>query len=154
MWNEDKHPRDLLGRFCEAENAALHCSKDTKPQAKFPSTIKLPDEVLPHSVGAKWANHIIAMPDGTSARFAEGAVIEHKEIIAGYKVRRKIDDIQYLLTTFPETQTTPRLWSKVKGVSEIVLYSGEHIKAEIHWYEHPKTGKQKFKYKKRCAYED
>ena len=119
------------------------------PADKFkePLKISLSDEQWPRSVGAKWINHDIRMPDGTQAKFVEGAKLERKEIIAGHGSRRKIDTLSDLLTDFPETNTTPRLWTKVKGISEIVLKSGEHVKAEVHWYEHPKTGKQKFKYK-------
>lgn len=162
MWDENKHPRDAKGRFCfaygswrtrsEMEEIRRLEQKYTS-QSLLPSTIPLPDEQLPRSVGAKWANYEITMPDGSKAKFVDGAILEQKEIIAGYRVRRKIDTIQDLLKRFPETKSTPRYWTKVKGISEIVLSNGEHVRAELHWYEHPKTGKQDFKYKDDADYE-
>ena len=116
----------------------------TKELKEF-CVIKLPDEHLSHSVGAKWANYDIEMPDGSIAHFAEGSKIVAKEIIAGYKSHRKIDDIRRLVRQNPGT--TGRFWMKLKGVGEIVLADGQQIRAELHWYEHPQIGKIEFKMK-------
>ena len=120
--------------------------EDEKPTVLNADKLLL-DERFPRSVGAKWSNYEIKLPDGSKAKFVEGAKLENKEIIAGHGNRRKIDILNNLLNRFPETKTTPRLWSKLKGVSHIVLVDGTQIKAEVHWYEHPKSGKTDFKYK-------
>ena len=144
-WDESKHPRDALGRFTDAGGA--YRQNTSYREISYRSRLTQ-DEQFSRSVGAKWANYDIRMPDGTTAKFVEGAKLEHKEIIAGYGQRRKIDIINKLVTTYPETSSTPRFWAKLKGVSDIV-YNGVVIRAEIHWYEHPKTGKVEFKYKEK-----
>ena len=121
--------------------------EDRKPTVIDPADKLTEDEYFPRSIGAMWANHKIKMPDGTNARFVEGAKLERKEIIGGYRCARKIDDIQSLCRRYPETASTSRFWAKVKGVSDIILEDSTIIKAEVHWYEHPKTGKVDFKYK-------
>lgn len=156
-WDESKHPRDRRGRFTDAYGAFRQNSSyreilkaqmnEEEPSEAYTSALT-EDESLPRSVGAKWANYDIRMPDGTTAKFLEGAKLEHKEVIAGYGCRRKIDIIDYLVTTYPDTASTSRFWSKLKGVSDIV-YNGDVIRSEIHWYEHPKTGKVDFKFKRK-----
>ena len=131
----------------ELKNELVIVIEDKKPIVVDAKAL-IEDEILPRSVGAKWANFEIRMPDGSKAKFAEGAKLEKKEIIAGYGARRKIDDINDLLNDFPETKSTPRFWSKVKGESEIILSRGGRLKAELHWYEHPKVGKHDLKYKR------
>ena len=157
-WDESKHPRDSQGRFTDAHGAyrqntsygeILKAQKREEHPSEAYINALTEDEVFPRSVGAKWTNYDIRMPDGTTAKFLEGAKLEHKEIIAGYKHRRKIDIIDLLITAYPDTASTLRLWSKLKGVSDIV-YNGDVIRAEIHWYEHPKTGKVDFKFKDEC----
>lgn len=146
-WDESKHPRDELGRFTDASGA--YRQNASYREISYLSYLweLTKDEQLPHSVGAKWANYNIRMPDGTTAKFVEGAKLEHKDIIAGYGQRRKIDIINKLVTTYPETSSTPRFWAKLKGVSDIVLEDGTVMRSEVHWYEHPKVGKIGFKYK-------
>ena len=39
-------------------------------------------------------------------------------------------------------------WRKRKGVAEVLLQSGEIVRAEIHWYEATGIGKREFKIKR------
>ena len=108
-------------------------------------TIKLPDETIPKSVGAKWLNEEITMPDGTTAKFVEGSKITHKEVFAGKGTKTPIRDIERLVDKYPNSKA--ELWQKVKGRAELE-WNGEQIKAEIHWYEEPNIGRVEAKSKK------
>ena len=110
-------------------------------------TIKLPDEYIPKSVGAKWINYDIALPDGSVAKFVEGSKLQDKEIFAGKGCRREIDELDNLVEKYGGH---PDSWVKVKAIGEIELPNGEIQKAEIHWYEEPTVGKVKMKRKKVC----
>lgn len=107
-------------------------------------TITLPDEDIPRSVGAKWKNYDIDMQDGTTAHLAEGSKLQNKEIFAGRGCKRKIDDIDRLVK---QHGGNPDDWAKVKATADIVLETGEIIKAEIHWYEESYVGKVELKFK-------
>ena len=113
---------------------------------KLREIIKLPDEQLPHSVGAKWRNFDISMPDGTVAHFVEGTKLQDKEIFAGKGCKDKIRDISYLVNKYKGSVDSE--WQKVKAKAEIVTKYGEVLTAEIHWYEEPTVGKVEFKCKK------
>ena len=149
MWNEKDHPRDKDGRFTNGASSARLGSiipgRGVPYKSELPETIRLPDEQLPRSVGAKWRNEKIAMPDGTTAAFVEGSKLQDKEVFAGYGTRKPIDDIIRLITVYPNGN--PRKWQKVKAKSQIVLENGEIIDAEVHWYEEPTVGKVEFKLK-------
>ena len=134
-FDESKVKRDKDGRFAE-KNAR----KIQELERKF-----LPDEMLPRSVGAKWSNEEISMPDGTIAKFVEGSKITHKEVFAGAGIKKPIRDIERLIKDYPGTKR--ELWQKVKGRANI-LWKGEEIKAEIHWYQEPSAGRKEIKFKK------
>ena len=53
-WNEAEHPRDELGRFTDKDGFY----RANTPYYRLKDTIPLPDEQLPRSVGAKWANYV------------------------------------------------------------------------------------------------
>lgn len=106
--------------------------------------IDLSDEQLPRSVGAKWINCEISLPDGRSAHFVEGTKLQNKEIIAGLDHSRKIDCIERLVSTYGGKADT---WAKVKAFAEIEYPDGETEKVEVHWYEEPSIGKVEFKRK-------
>ena len=108
-------------------------------------TVSLPDEDVPRSVGAKWHNYDIDMPDGTIAHLEEGSKLQNKEIFAGRGCRTPIDDINRLIKQYPDSQRKD--WAKVKAIANIVTENGENVKAEIHWYEEPTIGKVEFKFK-------
>lgn len=137
---------DSNGRFTSKNGTAALEKKynDDLPLEKK-KRIFLLDEILPHSVGAKWTKEEIAMPNGTTAQFVEGSKITHKEVFAGKNTKKPIHDIERLTNEYPGTKK--ELWQKVKGRAEI-LWGKEILKAEIHWYEEPSVGKKEIKFKK------
>ena len=155
MWDKSKHPRDAKGRFCFAYSSwrtrsemeeIRRLEQKYTSQSLFPSTIPLPDEQLPRSVGAKWANYEITMPDGDVAHFVEGTKLQDKEAFAGKGCKTKIRSRFLLTENYPGSN--PDMWRKVKAKAQIILNNGEVLAAEIHWYEEPTIGKVEFKYKK------
>lgn len=142
-FDESKHKRDELGRFAEMGISELKEMQVIKTN-KESERIFLPDEILPRSIGAKWANCEILLADGTVARFQEGSKLHHKEIIAGKGVRRKIDEIDGLIAKYGGKADE---WIKVKAFGTIEKPNGEIEEIEIHWYEEPTVGKVKVKEK-------
>ena len=108
-------------------------------------TIPLPDETLPRSVGARWANYDIQMPDGSVAHFQEGSKLHHKEVFAGKGCKRKIDQVDMLVERYGGKAEE---WQKVKAIGTIVKENGEIEEVEVHWYEEPTVGKINLKYKR------
>ena len=100
-------------------------------------TIHLPDEQLPHSLGAKWMNYDILMPDGTIGHFLEGSKLHHKEVFAGKGCKRKIDQIDMLVSNFGGSLDE---WQKVKAIGTVVGASGDVQDEEVHWYQEPTVG--------------
>ncbi len=139
MWDESKHPRDSHGRFTEV-------GKVYRQNASYGEILRLSDEQLPRSVGAKWGNYDISMPDGSIAHFVEGSKLQDKEVFAGRGCRTKIRDRYDLTRDYPGSH--PDMWQKVKAKAQIRLHNGEVLAAEIHWYEEQTIGKVEFKYKK------
>lgn len=170
MFDESKHPRASDGKFTdgnsgndgysESVNERIKWAKengvdlpldadgsvdDLKLQEMYDSqTIHLPDEILPRSLSAKWANEDIKMPDGTIAHFVEGSKLHHKEVFAGKGTKTPIRDVERLVTTYGGKAEE---WQKIKGIGTIVLDNGEQEEVEIHWYEEPSVGRHEIKYK-------
>lgn len=157
-WKEQDHPRDDDGKFTEKEGTAgaIDPRKITYRQntpywrimedefrKDLPDRIKLPDEVLPHSIGAKWANYEIDMGDGTFATFQEGSKLQDKEVFAGKGCRRIIDDEDRLLRQYGGKRGH---WKKVKAKATVV-WKETTGKIHVHWYEEDTVGKVEFKYK-------
>lgn len=105
----------------------------------------LPDETLPKSLSAKWANYEITLPNGKTAHFAEGSRIQNKEVFAGKGCKRKIDEEERLVRAYGGS---PGNWKKVKAEAVLVDEDGEERKAEIHWYEADEGDKEEIKFKK------
>lgn len=149
-WREEDHPRDEIGRFTEKDD--LFFPQNTpyaeilriEARARLPESIPLPDEWLPRSVGAKWKNHDIRMPDGSIARFEEGTRLQDKEIFAGKGCRRKIDVEEKLIRKYGGE---PGEWVKVKAKASIAWNDIVDF-AEVHWYEEKSIGKVGFKFKR------
>lgn len=108
-------------------------------------TKRQPDETIPKSIGAKWANEEIIMPDGSIANFVEGSKVTHREVFAGAGVKTPIRDIDRLVKQYPKSEA--KLWQKVKGHARLIQ-DGEEFDAEIHWYEEPSVGRVETKHKK------
>ncbi len=93
---------------------------------------KLPDEILPRSIGAKWANVPVRTFDGMGAKLKEGSKLQNKEVIAGKGHKRRIDDIARLVRE--NKGTKPQDWQKIKAWGTIVYDDGEEEYVELHWY--------------------
>ena len=153
-WDESKHKRDALGRFAcqdavtpKMKKGGLFDGAGSEDEGvKEVESYSAPDQNIPVSIGAKWANQPIKMPDGSKAYFVEGTKITNIEVFAGYKCRRKIDTVGELVKRYP--QSKERLWKKVKG-NAYILFKKKVIYAELHWYEEPSVGRVQIKYKKR-----
>ncbi len=151
-WDESEHPRDGDGRFSEnpherdekKRDAVRHIYDSDSPNGEVDS-YRLPDEQLPKSVGAKWANYEVLLPDGSAARFVEGTKLQDKEVFAGKGCKRKIDCVDRLVGMYGGN---PSEWKKVKANATIELPDGEIIEAEVHWYEETTAGKHRFKVKR------
>lgn len=154
-FEENKHPRDKDGKFTSKGNKGSkeyrqntsyeEITTKTKEHEDTFNVISLPDEQLPFSIGAKWANKEILMPDGKVAHFVEGSKIINKQVFAGKGTKTPIRDIERLVKNYPNTKAEN--WQKVKGHAELDL-DGKTFKAEIHWYEEPNVGKVEIKFKK------
>jgi hypothetical protein len=105
--------------------------------------LRLPDIQLGRSLGAKWKNYDIEMPDGDTLNLTEGTKITNVEVIAGKGKNRQIDEIDGLIEEFGGN---PSEWQKIKGI-DYVDNDGDSFRAELHWYEEKSIGKVKFKLK-------
>ena len=110
---------------------------DAQNSGILQETIPLPDEQLPRSLGAKWMNYDILMPDGTLGHFLEGSKLHHKEVFAGKGCKRKIDQIDMLVSNFGGS---PNEWQKVKAIGAVVGLDGNVQDEEVHWYQEPTVG--------------
>lgn len=108
------------------------------------NVIKLPDEIMPRSLSAKWANEDILMPDGTIAHFVEGSKLHHEEIFAGKGTKTPIRDVERLVQKYGGRADD---WQKVKGIGVLEQY-GKTFEAEIHWYQQDSHEKKEIKVKK------
>lgn len=149
-WEESEHPREKDGRFADKNEAVSRYKNISIAELKKQQaieieadTISLPDEEVPRSVGAKWRNYDVLMPDGRTAHLAEGSKLQNKEVFAGKGCKRKIDDIERLVRSYGGKAEN---WQKVKAIGTIVC-DGEEEKVELHWYEESSVGKVEFKAK-------
>ena len=111
---------------------------------KAQDTIQLPDETLPRSLSAKWANEDILMPNGGIAHFVEGSKLHHKEVFAGKWTKTSIRDVERLVQTYGGK---PEDWQKVKCIGSLEQ-NGKNFDAEIHWYQKDDYEKKEIKFKK------
>lgn len=107
------------------------------------SETSLPDETIPRSLSARWANYDIAMPDGTVAHFVEGTKLHHIEVFAGKGTRTPIRDVDRLVRAYGGKAED---WQKVKGIGTIDV-NGKSSEEEVHWYQEPTIGKKELKVK-------
>lgn len=108
------------------------------------SDILLPDIQIGRSVGAKFKNYDIELPNKEIVHLEEGSRITNIQLIAGKGRNRQIDELPVLLEKFPGSKASE--WTKKKGIG-FVVFKGENYKVELHWYEEPSAGKVKWKVK-------
>jgi hypothetical protein len=132
-----QQPVDDKSRY--AKMSALDMSKELAQE------VNLSDEIVPRSVGAKYRNYDIRMPNGETAHLAEGTHITNKQVFAGAGTKTPIRDVDRLVKQYGGKTEK---WTKVKAEAILDLH-GKTFDAEIHWYEEPTVGKQEMKYKKR-----
>ena len=108
------------------------------------NAVFLPDEKIPRSLSARWANEDIALPDGTVAHFVEGTKLHHIQVFAGKGTKTPIRDVDRLVKTYGGKAED---WQKVKGIGTIAFSNGETEEAELHWYQTNDTGKLEIKAK-------
>ncbi len=153
MFREEEHPRDEIGRFVEKTSDGIggeHVATESEQKRleelgiSEKDSISLPDERLPRSLSARWANEDIKMPDGTVAHFVEGSKLHHKEVFAGKGTRIPIHDVERLVKTYGGSASE---WQKIKATGNLEQY-GKTFEAEVHWYEEKSVGKKEIKYKK------
>lgn len=147
----------IQGHFTDKEHDKKPCPYDNMTAEQLSESlteevedskyqeISLSDEQLPFSLGARWANEEIRMPDGSTAKFVEGSKITNKQVFAGKGTKKPIRDIERLAKEYPNTKA--ELWQKVKGFADIE-WKNEQLRVEIHWYEEPSIGRVETKYKK------
>lgn len=141
-FDESKHPRDESGKFISKDATKVY-RQNTNYVEILRNTIKLPDETIPKSVGAKWVNEEIMMPNGDIAYFVEGTHIINRKVFAGKGCKRKIDEVSFLVEKYGGTE---KEWMKIKA-NAWINYENESRLAEIHWYEEPSLGRKKIKFK-------
>lgn len=105
---------------------------------RFAKKHKLYNQQLPKSVGARWKNVPVLLPDGSYAKLKENSTIHNISVIAGKGRRRKIDDISRLLRE--NKGTKEQEWKKMKGYAVIVYDDGDEEIEELHWYYEPTVG--------------
>ena len=103
-----------------------------------------------NSVGAKSSSTPTVYYPGTDIQvdFVEGSrpVYPPDHTMAGYgcKTHRQIDDIDRLVETY---NCSAERWQKEKARFEVYDEYGEIRIVELHWYQHPDTGKVEYKVK-------
>lgn len=145
LFDESKHPRDDSGKFTDGIGKAKKIADAERIYNSEPLTIELPDEIMPHSLSAKWANEDIRMPDGKDAHFVEGSKLHHKEVFAGRGTKTPIRDVERLVKKYGGKAED---WQKIKGFGSFEL-NGKSFEGEIHWYEEPSVGRKEIKFKER-----
>ena len=111
----------------------------------LPNIIKLPDERVPRSVGAKWSNYDIHIGRHVY-HIQEGTYIRNKEVFAGKGTSHPIYDAAYLCRDYPQEHAKPGDWKKCKGIATLIDEYGNTMNAEIHWYEANSSEKYDVKY--------
>lgn len=141
-FDESEHPRGKGGKFTHKANSKADKLEEAE-SIYSDDTLQLPDEQLPRSLSAKWANHEIVLPDGNKVKFVEGTKLHHIEVFAGKGTKTPIRDVDRLVRQYGGK---PDDWQKVKGVG-IIDIDGKSEEAELHWYQTENIGKVEIKVK-------
>ena len=143
-WDESKHPRDWSGKFTDGTTDYKYPQYLARVNGhEGREEITLPDEQLPRSLSARWANYDISMPDGTVVHLVEVTKLHHKEVFAVKGTKTPIRDVARLVLTYGGKAEE---WQKIKGFGTLEI-DGKSFEAEIHWYEEPSVGKKELKSK-------
>lgn len=106
---------------------------------KTSGTIKLQDEEIQRSLGAKARNYDIWDPaTGKRYHFAEGTRIQNREVFAGYGTRTPLHDgVAEGLSQ--KHGGDERKWQHIKGNGMLETEEGERP-AEVHWFANEEFG--------------
>lgn len=133
----ERQPVDEKSRYAE-----MNASEMSKELAQ---EIDLSDEILPRSLGAKWANYPVRMPDGTISSFVEGSRLRNKEVFAGKGTRNTFRNAEKYSEKFGGNAED---WQKVKAEATLEQ-DGKSFEAEVHWCENSVEGvREDFKFKR------
>lgn len=114
---------------------------------KTSGTIKLQDEEIQRSLGAKARNYDIWDPaTGEYYRFKEGTRIQNREVFAGYKTRTPLHEgvAEGLSREFGGDESK---WQHVKGEGIVETLDGDRL-ADVHWFANEQVGQVKHKVKR------
>jgi hypothetical protein len=108
--------------------------------------ILLPDIQIHKSIGAKAKNYNVFDPEsGRDFKFVEGTRLQDVEVFAGKGARKPLrEEVAEGLTE--QFGGTADKWQHCKGFGTLDC-DGEHIEAEVHWFQQENVGKIKFKVK-------
>ncbi len=136
------------------EDAALDESFGEWKAEKWPlthentgDTIKLPDEKILRSLGAKAKNYDVYDPaTGEYYRFKEGTRIQDREVFAGYGSRTPLHEgVAEGLSE--QCGGESEKWQHVKGFGTLDTPDGDR-EAEVHWFANEAVGQIKHKVKR------
>ena len=144
-WDESKHPRvpkgnRAGGRFAPKRGYSSATGIISRI-LRGVGRLRLPDEQLPRSVGAKWRNEkVLDLKTGKYYHFAEGSKLQDVEVFAGYGTQKEYrKGVEFA----SKVGGSPREWQHVKATAELVTGKGTE-KAEVHWSQHKNFGKIDF----------
>ncbi len=149
-WNLGEEELNTLKKRAEyfgldkTKNFEEYKGKYLKAVEKLGENSKIESDIEIHkSVGAKFNNYAVRLPDGSEVPFTEGTRITNIKTIAGKGRERQIDMVDLLVDEYGGSAEE---WQKKKGIG-YVDYEGESYKTEVHWYEEPTAGRHNFKVK-------
>lgn len=114
---------------------------------KTSGTIKLQDEEIQRSLGAKARNYDIWDPaTGEYYKFKEGTRVQNREVFAGYRTKTPLHDgvAEGLSREFGGDEGK---WQHVKGEGTIETPDGDRL-ADVHWFANEQVGQVKHKVKR------
>lgn len=134
-WHEDANPEEIKRRMTREKELAEErkkVEKERKSRVNLPETIKLPDELVRKSVGAKSKNYdIMDLATGEVYHLVEGEYFRDREIFAGKGVKTPYRKAGYYAEKYGGK---PEDWKHAKGIGLLDTKDGYHW-AEIHWSE-------------------
>lgn len=109
-------------------------------------TIRIEDTTIFRTLSARAKNYDVEdKSTGIVYKFVEGTKIQNSEVFAGYKTHHPLNE-EVAKGLSEQIGGIPEKWQHCKGVG-VLDVDGEHIKAEVHWFQEESVGKHKFKVK-------